>query len=106
MANSGQSLRETLKDDYVVTKLAALQADRAVTAATPSGTKRAGGQANNLEYLISKAERDGSLPDDFTTRTAVLNAITERSSNNKPAWRQPQGNNAADDAQRNDRQDY
>jgi len=86
MRNTGQTLRDTLKDEYVVSKLKESKSEREVKAATPSGTKRAGNQSSNLEFLIGKAERTGELPNDFETRTAVLNAITERSNNNKPAW--------------------
>lgn len=83
---TGITVRQALKDDYVVAKLASLKADRDVKAATPSSSKRAGSQGSNLDALIAKAERTGELPDDFETRTAVLNAITNKTNTNKPAW--------------------
>lgn len=83
---TGLTVRQALKDEYVVAKLAANKAQRDTQAATPSSTKRAGSQGINLEALVAKAERTGELPDDFDMRSKVLNAIAERSNPNKPAW--------------------
>src|SRR3990167_6918439 len=44
MKRTGQTIRQALNDDYVVKKLEVNKAQREVKAATPSNTKRAGGQ--------------------------------------------------------------
>ncbi len=91
MRNSGKSLREVLKLKYVITEMEANKAQREVKDATPSSTKRAGpSQTNDLATAIAKYEQAGfdpdTLPTDFTLRSAVINAITDRTSPNKPAW--------------------
>lgn len=63
MKKTGMSLRETLKDDYVLSKLKDNKQARDVKAATPSSTKRAGVNAQDTEdYWYQKYERDGKLP--------------------------------------------
>ena len=42
IAKTGQTVRQALKDEYVVSKLESLKQAREVKAATPSGTKRSG----------------------------------------------------------------
>jgi len=63
MQKTGKGLRETLKDDYVISKLKDNKQAREVKAATPSSTKRAGNNINDSEdYWYQKYERDGKLP--------------------------------------------
>lgn len=83
---TGQTVRQALKDDYVVAKLKANQDKRAVQQAMPSGTKRGGDQSQGLEAAIAKFERTGELPKDFALKTKVVNAIVDKENTNKPSW--------------------
>lgn len=87
MAKTGQTAREALKDDYVVSKLEANKKAREVKDATPSSTKRASAGQASLEAAIAKFEKTGELPADFPTRSAVVNAVMERENANKPNWK-------------------
>lgn len=87
MQKSGQTLRQALKDEYVVQKLAALKGEREVKAAIPSSTKRGSNNGANLDALIAKAEQSGEYPDDFELRTQVVNALEKKNSVNVPSWR-------------------
>jgi hypothetical protein len=63
MAKTGQTVRQALKDDYVVAKLKDLKVSRDVKAATPSATKRSGQQpSDNEDYWFQKYEASGELP--------------------------------------------
>lgn len=89
---TGQTVRQALKDDYVVAKLKANQDARAVKDATPGSTKRSGsGTGDSLELAVAKYEQSGynpaNLPSDFALRTQVINAIADKSSQNQPSWR-------------------
>lgn len=87
---TGMTVREALKDDYVTTKLAANKSAREVKDATPSSTKRGGSQTDSLERAIAKYEASGlkseGLPEDFTLRAAVVNAMAAKQDSNKPSW--------------------
>lgn len=86
MKRTGQTVRELLKDEYVAQKLKTNQEKRAVQKATPSGTKRAGGEFDGLDAAIAKFEKTGELPSDFALKTKVVNAVVERENKNKPSW--------------------
>lgn len=87
VAKTGQTVRQALKDDYVVAKLESLRAEKEVKDATPSSTKRSGsGTGDNLATALAKFNKDGTLPDDYTLRTAVVNALEKQSSGNAPSW--------------------
>lgn len=86
VAKTGMTVRQALKDEYVIERLKALKEKREVKDATPSSTKRAGPTSNNLEQAIARFERDGTLPDDFKFRSEVVNAIVDRKNGNKPSW--------------------
>lgn len=63
MQKTGQTVRQTLKDDYVVAKLKELKVARDVKTATPSSSKRSGQQAtDNEDYWFQKYEASGELP--------------------------------------------
>jgi len=88
---TGMSVREALKDEYVQAKLTANKAAREVKEATPSSTKRAGGnQGTDLSAAIARYEQSGydakTLPDDFKQRSAIINAVAAKQSTNKPSW--------------------
>lgn len=84
---TGESVREALKDDYVLAKLEANKEKREVKDATPSATKRTGGgQGGDLAAAIAKFEQTGELPADFELATKVTNALVDKG-NNRPAWR-------------------
>lgn len=87
MRNTGQTVRQALKDDYVQSKLETLRKEKEVKSATPSSTKRSGNQIGDVEAAIAKYQQSGALPDDFALRTAVVNAVYERENKNKPAWK-------------------
>lgn len=83
---TGVTVREALKDDYVQAKLEVIRAEKAVQAATPSSTKRGGNQTNDVAAALAKFEQTGNLPDDFTLRTAVVNALESKTDVSKPRW--------------------
>lgn len=63
MKKTGQTVREALKDDYVVAKLKDLKVARDVKTATPTATKRSGQQTtDNVDYWFQKYESSGELP--------------------------------------------
>ncbi len=87
MTRTGQSLREVLKDDYVVSKLDANKAAREVQNATPGSTKRSNAaSSDNVALAVARFEKDGVLPDDFALRSKVVDAIEARTNNNAPSW--------------------
>lgn len=86
MQRTGQTVRQALKDDYVLEKLKANKETRDNKAATPSSTKRAGAQEASLDAAIAKYERDNVLPDDFEMRKKVVNAQYAKKKGNKPSW--------------------
>lgn len=87
MTRTGQSLREVLKDDYVVSKLDANRQAREVQSATPSATKRSNAaSSDNVALAIARFEKEGVLPDDFALRSKVVDAIEAKTSNNAPSW--------------------
>ena len=86
IAKTGQTVRQTLKDEYVVAKLDALKKDKEVKNATPSATKRGGGQTDDLAQALAKFEQTGELPADFALRSAVVNAKADKENTNKPSW--------------------
>ncbi len=80
------TVRQALKDDYVVKKLESLKEQRDVKGAIPSSTKRAGQSGGTLEQAIARFEKDGTLPDDFKLASEVTNAIVSKNDPNKPRW--------------------
>jgi hypothetical protein len=86
VAKTGMTVREALKDEYVVSKLEKLRADKEVKGATPSGTKRGAAKGDSLDALVSKFEKTGELPDDFELTTKIINAAISKKTSNKPAW--------------------
>lgn len=88
MQRAGLTVRQALKDDYVVEKLKANQAKREVQAATPSGTRRSGNTTDSFDAALAKAESTGELPKDFELRSKVVNALMEKTSGNRPSWRE------------------
>lgn len=88
---TGMTVREALKDEYVVAKLDANKKAREVKEATPSATKRTGNSGgNDLATAIAKYEQSGyspdTLPTDFKLRLAVVNAVATATKTNKPSW--------------------
>lgn len=72
MRKTGQSLRETLKDEYVTSKLKDLKVSRDVKNATPTATKRSGQDAsNNEDYWFQKYEAAGELPKGMPNGMAI-----------------------------------
>lgn len=63
MSKTGQTVRQALKDEYVIAKLKDLKVARDVKTATPSATKRSGQQSSdNEDYWFQKYEASGELP--------------------------------------------
>lgn len=83
---TGMTVRQALKDEYVLAKLTSNKASRDVKSATPSATKRGGNQSNDVASAIAKFEQTGELPDDFTLRSAVVDSMTSKSNPHKPSW--------------------
>jgi hypothetical protein len=86
MKNTGKSLRDTLKDDYVVSTLNDNQSTRNVRNAIPGSSKRAGIESNSVDYYLNKFKSTGQLPQDFETRSKVVDALTAESNNKVPGF--------------------
>lgn len=87
MQKTGQTVREALKDDYVTAKLKDLKTQRSVKAATPGSTKRSGSQASDVEYWKAKYKSSNELPEDFETRSKVVNELVAEAGNTQPRWK-------------------
>lgn len=85
---TGMSVREALKDDYVTGKLTANKAARELRGATPSSTRRSGGNTDSLEVAVARYKASGykELPTDFKLRSAVVNAVADETDSNRPPW--------------------
>jgi len=87
MKRTGQTVRQALKDDYVLTKLNTLRKENEIKDATPGATRRAGGtQVNTVDYWLARYEQKGELPKDFKLRSEVVNKFVDRQGGNHPAW--------------------
>lgn len=88
MKRTGQTVRQALADDYVVSKLSEAKKNREVRAATPSSTRRSGqGAVDDLAYWIEKNERTGEMPKDFALRQKIVAAKEAKYGDNTPPWR-------------------
>lgn len=88
MQKTGMTVRQALKDDYVVSRLESLRGARAVKDATPSSTKRGGAASNtDVAAAVAEYEQSGKLPADFELRSAVVNKLESKSSVAVPSWR-------------------
>jgi len=88
MKRTGMSHREVLKDEYALSKVTSLRKEREVKEATPSGTRRAGGQSSNdVDYWVTKAEQNGELPKDYELRQKVIAKMTSKGDTSVPPWR-------------------
>jgi len=84
---TGQTVRQALKDEYVISKLESNKEKREVKDATPSSTKRTGkGQTNDVALAVARFHQTGELPDDFELAAAVTNAVADKNNVNKPSW--------------------
>lgn len=83
---TGQTVRQALKDDYVIAKLEKLRADKAVKDATPSSTKRSGNQQSDSSSIISKFEATGVMPEDFASRNVIVDYLVKKDRSNAPSW--------------------
>lgn len=84
---TGMTVREVLKDEYVVSKLDANRKNRELKAATPSSTKRGDGNtSDSIDAAIAKFDATQKLPEDFALRTKVVNAIADRDKGSRPSW--------------------
>lgn len=84
---TGQTVRQTLKDDYVVSQLKTLKTAREAKKGTPETTKRGGAQGDTLDTDMAKYESTGEYPDDFERRSKVVNKLEERESSKVPGYR-------------------
>ena len=87
IAKTGQTVREALKDEYVVSKLKTNKDAREVKAATPEHTKRGGAQGDTLEIAMAKYESTGEYPEDFDLKSKVVNALEAKSGFSVPSYR-------------------
>lgn len=83
---TGQTVRQALKDEYVISKLMSNKAKRDVQAATPSGTKRAGGQVGDVASATAKFKETGVLPEDQALANAVVDSIAKAGNDRLPPW--------------------
>lgn len=86
MQRTGQTVRQALGDDYVISKLAANKAKREVLDATPSGTRRAGGQSSDVGAALAKFKETGVLPEDRELADKVVDSMTKAGNDRLPPW--------------------
>lgn len=86
-SDSGKSVKDIHASKIFQAELKELRDTKAVQDATPSATKRGGGQVGDVAAAIAKFEATGDLPADFALRSAVVNKMEERSSASTPSWR-------------------
>lgn len=86
MQRTGQTVRQALSDEYVASKLAANKAKRDVQNATPSSTKRAGGQVGDVASAAAKFKETGILPEDRELANAVVDSIAKAGNDRLPPW--------------------
>jgi len=86
MKNTGKSLRDVLKDSYVVSTLDQNRGARTVRGAIPGASKRPGVESNSVDLYVNKFQSTGQLPKDFETASKVVDAITAQSSDRRPRW--------------------
>ncbi len=73
--NSGQTLEATLKDESVISKLAAMKAERVVATASSVTSKRSSNSApDEVQYHLAKNEQTGEMPKDQDLAAKVVNA--------------------------------
>lgn len=84
--NTGETPKQALKDEYVISKLTANKAKRDVQAATPSSTKRAGGQVGDVASATAKFKETGVLPEDRALADAVVDSIAKAGNDRLPPW--------------------
>ena len=84
---TGMTVRQALKDEYVIAKLDANKRARNVANATPSGVKRgSGSSAQDVDSAVAKFEQTGELPMDYELRSMVVNKMEARGDSSRPPW--------------------
>ena len=86
MQRTGQTVRQALGDDYVISKLAVNKGKRDVQNATPSNTKRAGGHVGDVASAVAKFKETGILPEDRQLADAVVDSIAKANNDRLPHW--------------------
>ena len=86
MKKTGMSHREVIKDDYALAKVKAIADKKAVEGATPSSTKRAGGQVGDVASAAAKFKETGVLPEDRELANAVVDSIAKANNDRLPPW--------------------
>ena len=87
VAKTGQTVRQVLKDEYVVSKLETNKVAREAKKGTPEGIKRGGAQGDTFDTDMAKYESTGEYPDDFERRSKVVNKLEEKDSSKVPGYR-------------------
>lgn len=86
MAKTGMSHREVIKDEYALARAEAIKREKEVKDATPSSTKRAGGQIGDIASAVEKFKETGVLPSDKTLADAVVDSIAKVGNDRLPPW--------------------
>ncbi len=86
MKKTGMSHREVIKDEYALAKVKSIADKKAVQSATPSSTKRAGGQVGDVAAAAAKFKETGVLPDDRALADAVVDSIAKAGNDRLPPW--------------------
>ena len=86
MNKTGMSHRDVIKDEYALAKVKSIADKKAVQSATPSGTKRAGGQVGDVASATAKFKETGVLPEDRALADAVVDSIAKAGNDRLPPW--------------------
>ena len=87
VAKTGQTVRQVLKDEYVVSKLETNKVAREAKKGTPERIKRGGAQGDTFDTDMAKYESTKEYPDDFERRSKVVNALEAKESFKIPSYR-------------------
>ena len=87
VAKTGQTVRQVLKDEYVVSKLETNKVAREAKKGTPGSTQRGGATGDTFDTDMAKYESTKEYPDDFERRSKVVNALEAKESFKIPSYR-------------------
>ena len=84
--DSGKDVRAIHASKIFQAELKAIRDDKAVRGATPSTTKRAGGQVGDIASAAAKFKETGILPEDRELADAVVDSIAKQGNDRLPPW--------------------
>lgn len=84
--DSGKDVRAIFASKAFQAELKIVRDEREVRGATPSNTKRAGGQTGDVASAAAKFKETGVLPEDRALADAVVDSIAKAGNDRLPPW--------------------